>query len=155
MNRKRDPSWLGVIGLAVLIGGCATTDAGRAGSGKIPKAFAVPSNYRQVVARYFVANVQTGKMLKAQISRPGVWSARSSLVGGPRPIVCIQWRAQGPIIEQNHALGFMFENGKVAETFNPEYANPAAGGYFGAALLNAATCGKLDYGPFREIMRSR
>jgi hypothetical protein len=155
VNRKPNSSWLGALGLAALVGGCAATDAGGAGTRKTPNAFAVPPNYRKVVARYFVANVQTGKTLKAQISRPGVWSARSSLVGGPRPIVCVLWRAQGPIIEQDHALGFMFENGKVSETFNPQYANPAAGGYLGAALLNAATCGKLSYRPFREIMRPR
>jgi hypothetical protein len=142
------------MGLSLLAGGCATSDAGGKSGATISKAVAVPSSYRQVVARHFAANIKTGKMLKAEISRPGVWS-RPDWVGGSRPIVCIRWRARGDFIDQNYALGFMFENGKVAEVFNPEYANPAAGGYLGAAMLNAATCGKLSYSPFQEIMRSR
>jgi hypothetical protein len=140
-----------MAGLLLLTGGCATTDAGGPDGEKIPKAVAVPSNYRQLVARYFAANVHHGKMLNAEISHPGVWS---SWIGGSRPIVCIKWRARGEFIDQNYSLGFKFENGKIAEAFNPEYANPGAGGYLGAAMLNAATCGKLSYAPFPEIMRS-
>jgi hypothetical protein len=153
MSAKRVLAWCTIVG-ALVLGGCATTDAGGPGGEKISKAVAVPTNYRQVVARHFATTNRTGKMLKAEISRPGVWS-RPSWVGGPRPIVCIRWKARGDLIDQSYSLGFMFENGKVAETFNPQYANPAAGGYLGAALLNAATCGKLAYGPFPEIMRSR
>src|SRR5262249_5035144 len=118
----------GALGLCLLAGGCATTDAGGKGGEKISKSVAVPSGYRQLVARHFAANIQTGKMLKAEISRPGVWS-RPDWVGGSRPIVCIRWKARGEFIDQSYSLGFMFENGKIAETFNPEYGNPAAGGY--------------------------
>jgi hypothetical protein len=113
---------------------------------------AVPSNYRQLVARHIATNVDHGKVLAAEISRPGMWE---ELWSGPRPIVCARWRVQGPIIEQTHTLGFMFADGKIAETFNPQYSNPAAGGIFAAALLNSVTCGKLSYSPFPELKKGK
>lgn len=147
-------AWL-LCGAAVLLlvgGGCATTDAMLASTEKMPNDVAVPSNYRQVVAVYFVAYVKTGKMLEAEISHPGMGAKLS--VDDPRPIVCIHWRERGQFADQSYALGFMFEKGKVAETFNPDYIDPAAGA-LGAAILNSATCGLLSYSPFPEIMRSR
>lgn len=119
-----------------------------------PRSIVVPSNYRQVVAHYIATKMDTGKVLKAEISRPGVWE-RPEFVGGPRPIACARWTAQGPIIQQTHTIAFMFENGKVSEIFDPQYINLGAGGAFGAWVKNAATCGKLAYGPFPEIMKSK
>lgn len=154
MSKKRVLAWGGVLVLSLLAGGGATTDAGVKRGEKISKSVAVPSNYRQLVARYFAANIQTGKMLKAQVSRPGVWESPLGLTSS-RPIVCAKWVAQGPVIQQSYSLAFTFENGKIAEAFDPGYINPGAGGAFGAALKTAATCGKLSYGPFQEIMRSK
>lgn len=148
---KRTFAWCGLFGLLLLAGGCAAGDAaGEKGQG-VPKAYVAPANYRQVVAHHFLASIKTGKMLKAEISRPGEWPR----LDGSRAIVCVNWRAQGPLIEQNYTLGFMFENGKVSETFNPDYINPGAGGALGAAILNASTCGKLTYDAFPEIMKAK
>ena len=141
----------GLVALLLSVAGCAAVDAGPA-KGVGSTASLVPSNYRQLVARYIAANVSRGQVLKAEISQPGVWAERWD---GPHPIACVRWRAQGPLIQQNFALGFIFRNGQIVEAFNPEYANPAAGGYLGAALLNAVTCGKLAYSPFPEMMSSR
>jgi hypothetical protein len=72
----------------------------------------------------------------------------------PKPIACARWVARGPIIDQTHVLAFTFENGKIADTFDPTYVNPAMGA-LSAALLNAATCGKLSYAPFPELMKGK
>jgi hypothetical protein len=52
-------------------------------------------------------------------------------------------------------MGFTFENAKIAEVFNPDEINPAAGGAFAAAVKNAATCGKLTYSPFPELAKNK
>jgi hypothetical protein len=111
----------------------------------------IPSNYRQVVARYLTKNASGSKVLKAEISRPGVWSQRWD---GPHQIVCARWVTRGPFIDQTNTLGFIFRSGQIVEVFNPGYANPAMGGFLGAALLNAATCGKLAYSPLPEAVQS-
>jgi hypothetical protein len=114
----------------------------------------VPGNYRQLVAHYFAQNLRDYNILKAEIARPGVWESPLGLTSA-RPIVCAKWVSQGPVIQQSHSMAFTFENGQIAEAFDPGYINPGAGGAFGAAIKDAATCGKLTYGPFPEIARSR
>lgn len=137
------------------LGGCATTDAaGVDKSGANTTTAAVPSNYRSMVARYIAAKVDRGKVLQAEISRPGLWEGPLGL-GGVRPIVCAKWKAQGSLIQQNYSLGFTFKDGQIAEAFDPETINPAAGGAFAAAMKNAATCGKLSYSPFPELVKSK
>jgi hypothetical protein len=107
-----------------------------------------------MVARYLAANVDRGKVLRAEISRPGLWEGPFGW-GGARPIVCARWTAQGPLIQQTYSLAFMFKGGQIEETFDPNAINPAAGGAFAAAARNAATCGKLSYAPFPELVKSR
>ena len=126
-------------------GGCATPD---------PATTTVPPNYRQMIVRHLTANRDMSKILKAEISAPGEWVGPFGL-GSPRPIVCVQLTVQGPLIQQTYAMGFTFENAKIAEVFNPDEINPAAGGAFAAAVKNAATCGKLTYSPFPELAKNK
>lgn len=133
-----------VLLVGCFVAGCATPD---------PATTAVPSNYRLLVAGYLASKWDKRKILKAEISRPGDWVGPFGL-GGPRPIACVQLTIQGPLIQQTLAMGFTFENGQIAEVFNPDEINPAAGGAFAAAVKNAATCGKLAYSPFPELVKA-
>jgi len=153
VSRHSLPAVIGVLTAALTLLGACATDATFVKPGE-HRTIVVPSNYRQLVAHYIAANVDRGKVLKAEISRPGVWD-RADFVGGPRPIACARWTAQGPIIQQTYSVGFMFENGKISESFYPENINPGAGGAFGALLKNAATCGNLAYVPFPELMKTK
>ena len=92
------------------------------------------------------------KLVSAEISSPGEWEGPFGL-GGKRPIVCARLTIEGPIIRQTYNLGYTFQNGEIAEVFDPDSVNPAAGGAFGAALKSAATCGKLSYSPFPELSK--
>lgn len=140
--------WKAVTTLVVLVGcfmsGCATPD---------PATTTVPQNYRLLVAGYLASKWDKRKILKTEISGPGDWVGPFGL-GSPRPIACVQLTIQGPLIQQTVAMGFTFENGQIAEVFNPDEVNPAAGGAFAAAMKNAATCGKLTYSPFPELVKS-
>jgi hypothetical protein len=151
VSREHVRSLLGAVGL-LATGACATTDTAVRSSAKLDKVLGVPADYRQQVASYFAADVQGGRILKAEIALPGVWEAPSGLMG-PRPIVCAKWVSQGPRTEQKHSLVFTFENGKIAEAFDPGSMNPGAGGAFDAALKEAAICGRLAYVPFPEITK--
>jgi hypothetical protein len=151
VSREHVTSLLGVLGLMLTLAACATADTAATSSSKLGKALAVPADYKQQVASYFAANVKGGKILKAEIALPGMWEAPFALAG-PRPIVCARWASQGPITEQKRSLVFTFENGKIAEAFDPRSINSAAGGAFDAALKEAATCGKLAYVPFPDVM---
>ena len=110
---------------------------------------AVPGNYRLVVARWLAENPSRARVLKAQISRPGVWESPLGL--GSAPIACARLTVESTLSPVTYGIGFRFKNGQIIEAFNPEYNNPAAGGLFGAALKNSVTCGKLAYGPFPEF----
>jgi hypothetical protein len=139
----------GLAGLAgtflLVFRGCATTD---------PATTVVPSNYRLLIARHVAANWDMSKILKAEISSPGEWVVPFGL-GSPRPIACVKLTVQGPLIQQTHVMGFTFESAQIAEAFNPDEINPAAGGAFAAAVKNEATCGKLAYSPFPELVKSK
>jgi hypothetical protein len=106
-----------------------------------------------MVLHYITANADRGKVLKAEISQPGVWEGPLGM-GQARPIVCATWTAQGPLIQQSYSLGFMFQNGQISEAFNPREINPATG-VIAAAGKDAFTCGKLSYSPFPELVSSR
>src|SRR5262245_56829240 len=134
-----------VLAPLLMLGACAGTDAYNA------KSVAVPSSYRQLVARYLGPKIE-GKLLSAEISRPGVWEG---IGPGSRPIVSARWKVQGEFIQQTHTLLFLFADGQIAETMNPEYGNPAAGGAFAAALLNSVTCGKVFYVSFPDLRRGK
>ena len=113
----------------------------------------VPANYRQLVARNILASkMDLAKLVSAEISSPGEWEGPFGL-GGKRPIVCARLTIDGPIIRQTYNLGYTFQNGEIAEVFDPDSVNPAAGGAFGAALKSAATCGKLSYSPFPGLSK--
>ena len=131
--------------LLLFVGGCATPN---------PATTTVPPNYRQLIVRHVAANWDMSRILKAAISAPGEWVGPFGL-GNPRPIVCVQITIQGPLIQQTSTMGYTFENGQIAEVFNPDEINPAAGGAFAAAVKNAATCGKLAYLPFTELAKTK
>ncbi len=137
----------------MLLGACATTDAAPGKAGAVKAWTAVPPGYRQLIARHILANVDRGKVLKAEISRPGVWESPIGMFD-PKPIACARWVARGPIIDQTFTLAFTFENGKIADSFDPTYVNPAMGA-FSAMVLNAATCGKLSFASFPELMKGK
>jgi hypothetical protein len=113
---------------------------------------AVPANYRLVIARWLAENPSRAKVLQAQISRPGVWEG--PLGFGSAPIACARLTVESTLSPVTYGIGFRFKDGKIIEAFNPEYNNPAAGGFFGAALKNSVTCGKLAYGPFPEFRQA-
>ena len=144
---------LGALASLSLLGACASTDAASGKPGATKTSTAVPANYRQLMARHILENVDRGKVLKAEISRPGVWESPIGIFE-PKPIACARWLARGPIIDQTFTLAFTFENGKIADTFDPTYVNPAMGA-LSAALLNAVTCGKLAYSSFPELMKGK
>jgi len=113
---------------------------------------AVPSNYRQVITRYFASKGGGGaKVLSAQISRPGLWESPLGLTA-PAPIVCVKWTVQGSFGPNGASLIFRFQDGRIYEALNPESVRYAAG-VFGVMALKSVTCDKLAYGPFPELAR--
>jgi hypothetical protein len=135
------PWALGALASLLLLGACATTDAASGKPGAIKTSTAVPPNYRQLIARHILANVDRGKVLPIGLFEP-------------KPIACARWLARGPIIDQTYVLAFTFENGKIADAFDPTYVNPAMGA-LSAAILSAATCGKLSYSSLPELMKGK
>jgi hypothetical protein len=104
---------------------------------------------------YAQSNTPMSDILKAEITAPAIgWMGIFD--GGNRPIACVRLtvKSQGLFSDTaTHVTGFTFENGKIARAFNPEAINPAAGGAFAAAIVNANTCGNLTYGAFPELIR--
>ena len=155
MSRCAIAWWAQAGAILLVLGGCATTDTSEtAQAGGTDPATAVPANYRQLLARNFAAKTDLSKLRKAEISQPGVWVGPFGL-GKPTPIACAVLTIQGPLIQQTYAVGFTFQNGQIADVFSPDASNPAAGGAFAGAMKNAATCGKLSYTPFPELMKPR
>src|SRR5436190_17706770 len=86
----------------------------------------VPADYRQLVARNIMASkMDLAKLVSAEISSPGEWEGPFGL-GGKRPIVCVRLTIDGPIIRRTYSLGYTFQNGEIAEVFDPDSINPAA-----------------------------
>lgn len=136
---------LGVI--CCILSGCATTD----GAGQKPYANqAVPANYKELIALDLARS--PSKLIKAEISLPGLWEDPLGL-SGARPIACARLTIDGAIIEQTYRLGYIFENGQIADKFDPSPNNPAAGGAFAGALRDSVTCGKLTYAAFPELIK--
>lgn len=137
------------------------TSAAAQNKGKKPPAAktadAVPGIYRQLIARHIAQNPPRARLLKAEISRPGLWESPFGIVAAA-PIACARLTVEGTFSPTTYAIGYRFRDGQILETFNPQYNNPAAGGPFAGMLLNSLTCGKLTYRPFPELgsaLRSR
>ena len=124
--------------------GCATVDATT-----IPL---VPTNYRELVLARAAAKPIEQKIVRAEISAPGLWE-NNIISDASRRIVCTRTTIDGIFGEQIFTVGYKFLNGQIEDVFYPEQANPAAGGLLGAAILNGVTCGKLEYEPFPELIR--
>ena len=100
----------------ILLAGCQTTNSGA------PPNYAVPSNYRQLVAGRVAHDVPRGQVLRrAMISQPA--EGWAGLVGGgKRPMVCAETTSEGGIIPHFTRYLFFFENGQIASTV----VNPGA-----------------------------
>ena len=96
---------------AVLLAGCQTTSDSGA-----PANYAVPSNYRQLVAGRVAQDVPRGQVLRrAMISQPvELWAGLVG--GGMRPGVCAETTSEGGIIPHFTRYIFRFENGQIAAT---------------------------------------
>jgi hypothetical protein len=128
--------------LMVMVSGCSTL-----GPNDNP---AVPGNYKKLVAASLSEKMDFSTFIKAEISEPGLWENMIS-PSSSRPIACARVTIEGVLGQQSYSVGYLFVNGRIDSVFNPSEVNPAAGGYFAAALKDAATCGKLTYGPFPEL----
>lgn len=128
--------------------GVSAQDAGKK-QRVVKETNAVPGNYRQLIARNIAAHPSSAKILKAQISPPGVWIGPFGL-GSPTPFACARLTVQGSFSEFTYSMGYLFKNGQIVEAFNPE----AAGGLVAGMTKNAYTCGKLKYGPFPELAKA-
>ncbi len=115
--------------------------------------YAVPGNYRQLVARHIAQNPPRARLLNSQISPPGVWEAPLG-IGSPAPIVCARLTIESTFSPTTYSIGFRFKDGQIQDTFNPQAINPAAGGIFASMMLNSVTCGKLSYRPFPELKQT-
>jgi hypothetical protein len=172
MHGKGSGCWWGLLGgLVLAVGGCAT-DAAETGPASGARAstanasanpsYAAPPGYRQVIARkiaesYAKDNSPISKILKAEITAPADgWMGIFN--GGNRPIVCVRLTVKSDGLfsdKSTYVTGYTFEKGQVADVFNPEAINPAAGGALAAAIVNANTCGNLTYGAYPELTRSK
>src|SRR5262245_9305565 len=100
-----------------LLAGCVTTDGDRASV-----SYAVPSNYRQLVARKVIAGTaHIGPIRSATISQPAE-KFMGLVNGGMRPIVCATTTNEGRLISQSTTWLFSFENGQIAQAI----VNPGA-----------------------------
>ena len=132
-----------------------STDAAAQGSGKakqraVKDPYAVPTNYRQLVARHIAQNPPRARLLNSQISPPGIWEAPLG-IGSPAPIVCAKLTIESTFSPTTFSIGYRFKDGQIQDTFYPQANNPAAGGIFASMMLNSVTCGKLSYRPFPEL----
>jgi hypothetical protein len=116
-----------------LLSGCVTTGGDHA-------SYAVPSNYRQLVARKVIeGTAHIGPVRSATISQPAEKFAGLAH-GGTRPIVCATTTNEGRLISQSTGWLIMFENGQIAQAI----ANPGA-----------IWCLGLQDGPFPEVVKAR
>ena len=152
VRRTSIPGLSSVAALVVALCGCATTDpAGSPRAAAAKAATAVPSNYRQLIARKIAAHTDLSTLRKAEISEPGEgWMGLIN--GGNRPIACVALTIQGPLIQQTNVLGYTFKNGQIDDVFYPNAVNPAIGAV-ATAIGGQMTCGKLAYSPFPELTK--
>lgn len=101
-------------------------------------AYAVPPNYRQLVARKIIeGTAHLGPIRSATISLP-VERFVGLVNGGTRPVVCATTTTEGPVISQVTRWIIWFENGKIESAV----ANPGA--IYCAGVLDA---------PFPEVVK--
>jgi len=105
---------------ACLLAGCASQSGELAHGGGAPprqadnpkSAYAMPPNYRQLVARRLAETVDPGTLTRAEISRPEEgWMGLVN--GGVRPYVCVTGAPAGG--GEHPAWLVLFENGRVSD----------------------------------------
>jgi hypothetical protein len=102
--------------------------------------YAVPSNYRQLVARKVIeGTAHIGPIRSATISQPAEKFAGLAH-GGTRPIVCATTTNEGRLISQSTGWLIMFENGQIAQAI----VNPGA-----------IWCLGVQDGPFPEVVKAK
>ena len=52
-------------------------------------------------------------------------------------------------------VGFTFEDGQIAEVFNPDFGNPKVGAALAAVVRFGYTCETHTYVPFPELSTSK
>jgi hypothetical protein len=114
--------------------------------------YAVPQNYREMIARYILATTDRDKIHRAQITTPGVSDARASR---DTPNVCASVWLKGAIIEPSFVIGLTFFAGQIAGTFNPADNHPKVGGADAAVVRFGPTCDHMTDVPFPEITASQ
>jgi hypothetical protein len=118
-----------------LLSGCVTTGSDRASA-----SYAVPSNYRQLVARKVIeGTAHIGPIRSATISQPAE-KFMGLVNGGTRPVVCATTTNEGRLISQSTTWLFSFENGQIAQAI----VNPGA-----------IYCLNVQDGPFPEVVKGR
>jgi hypothetical protein len=116
-----------------LLVGCVTTNDNRAAN-----AYAVPSNYRQLIARKIIeGTAHIGPIRSAAISQPA--DRFVGLVnGGTRPVVCATTTADGRFIPTTTRWLVLFENGQITSAI----VNPGA-----------IYCAGVPEEPFPEVVK--
>jgi hypothetical protein len=118
--------------VAIQLAGCTTTNDRAAG------AYAVPSNYRQLVARKIIEDKAHGQSIRSAVISQPAERFVGLLGGGTRPIVCAETTHEGPLIPHHTRWLFLFENGQIA-----------------AAAVNpgAIYCANVPDQPFPEVVQ--
>jgi hypothetical protein len=122
--------------LAALLSGCATYETPPKGPrGWGADAYAVPSNYRQLVARKLAAIDNPSGYKDAKISIP----SRPTIFGYSKAkyFVCTSATPKSRWVEES-AWKFFFENGQISTVYSPS---------------RAEGCRGLEWQPFPEYMR--
>jgi hypothetical protein len=145
--------WLRSIAIAVSF--CALTALAIAESvarDPLDSPYAIPQNYREMIARHILATTDPDTIRRAQITTP-----RDSVAHGSdeKRTVCASVWLKGAVIEPSYVVGFIFLAGEIHRTFNPDDNNPKVGEARAAVIKFGPTCDFLSYVPFPEIQSSR
>ena len=112
---------------------------------------AVPSDYRELIARAMLKKTDLDKIRRAEITRPGL---SFGLGVDRRPVACARLTIQGTKGERELHVGFTFEDGQIDEVFNPDFMNPMVGAARAAvARYGQHSCEAHSYVLFPEILK--
>lgn len=114
--------------------------------------YAVPQNYRVMIARHILARTDRATIHRAEITTPGVSALRESR---EKPTVCASVWLKGAVIQPSFVIGFTFVDGEINYTFNPEDNNPKVGEARAAVIKFGPTCDIFSDVPFPEITASQ
>lgn len=142
-------SWLRLIA-AIISLSALTVPASAENSADGP--YAVPQNYREIIARHILATTNRSEIARAQITTPGVSAVREDR---EKPTVCASVWLKGAVIQPSFVIGFTFVDGDINYTFNPDDNAPKVGDARAAVIKFGPTCDVFSDVPFPEITASR